>query len=58
MGATLDRDLATGSRGRGTRLFLEHAGFDPDDERQQLSRRIMGGGWRSHAKRALATLPT
>ncbi|MCK2218943.1 SRPBCC domain-containing protein [Actinomadura sp. ATCC 31491] len=33
--------------GRGTRLFLDHEGFDPDDELQQMSRRIMGGGWRS-----------
>ncbi|NUR84212.1 MAG: SRPBCC domain-containing protein [Nonomuraea sp.] len=33
--------------GRGTRLFLDHEGFDPDDPMQQLSRRIMGGGWRS-----------
>ncbi|TYB53224.1 SRPBCC domain-containing protein [Nonomuraea sp. PA05] len=31
--------------GRGTRLFLDHEGFDPGDELQQLSRRIMGGGW-------------
>ncbi|WP_043639292.1 SRPBCC family protein [Nonomuraea candida] len=31
--------------GRGTRIFLDHEGFDPDDEVQQLSRRIMGGGW-------------
>lgn len=31
--------------GRGTRLFLDHEGFDPADEVQQLSRRIMGGGW-------------
>ncbi|MGP5073763.1 SRPBCC family protein [Arthrobacter rhombi] len=34
--------------GNGTRLLLEHAGFDPDDPIQQLSRRIMNGGWRSH----------
>lgn len=33
--------------GRGTRLFLDHEGFDPDNETQQLSRKIMGGGWRS-----------
>ncbi|GAA2209230.1 SRPBCC domain-containing protein [Nonomuraea monospora] len=31
--------------GKGTRLFLDHEGFDPGDELQQLSRRIMGGGW-------------
>ncbi|GAB2961622.1 SRPBCC domain-containing protein [Nonomuraea fastidiosa] len=34
--------------GKGTRLFLDHEGFDPDDELQQMSRRIMGGGWRGH----------
>lgn len=33
--------------GRGTRLFLDHEGFDPDDPRQQMSRRILGGGWRT-----------
>ncbi|GGO71461.1 SRPBCC family protein [Nonomuraea cavernae] len=42
--------------GRGTRLFLDHEGFDPDDELQQLSRRIMGGGWRSSHFRAIATV--
>jgi uncharacterized protein YndB with AHSA1/START domain len=31
--------------GRGTRLFLDHEGFDPGSEVQQMSRRIMGGGW-------------
>ncbi|MEV4224355.1 SRPBCC domain-containing protein [Nonomuraea sp. NPDC049725] len=31
--------------GHGTRFFLDHEGFDPDDPAQQLSRRIMGGGW-------------
>ncbi|MHA6624270.1 SRPBCC family protein [Pseudonocardia sichuanensis] len=39
--------------GRGTRLFLEHRGFDPDDPVQQLSRTIMSGGWRSHVLRRL-----
>ena len=33
--------------GRGTRLFLDHEGFDPDDPAAQLARQIMGGGWRS-----------
>ncbi|SFW82578.1 SRPBCC family protein [Amycolatopsis australiensis] len=42
--------------GTGTRLFLSHEGFDPDDEFQRVSRRIMGGGWRSHVPRALARL--
>lgn len=42
--------------GRGTRLFLEHAGFDPDDPLQQLSRRMMGGGWRPALRRLSAAL--
>jgi uncharacterized protein YndB with AHSA1/START domain len=33
--------------GRGTRLFLDHEGFDPDSAAQQFARQIMGGGWRS-----------
>jgi uncharacterized protein YndB with AHSA1/START domain len=34
--------------GRGTRLFVEHEGFDPDHPFQQLGRQIMGGqGWRA-----------
>ena len=39
--------------GRGTRLFLEHDGFDPDDPIQQSARRIMGAGWRSNVMSAL-----
>ncbi|MEU0569324.1 SRPBCC domain-containing protein [Nonomuraea sp. NPDC005983] len=39
--------------GRGTRLFLDHEGFDPDDPRQQLSRKIMGSGWRTSHFRAI-----
>lgn len=43
--------------GRGTRLFLEHDGFDPGDPAQQLARRVLGGGWRSNVMAALeATL--
>ncbi|APR53194.1 SRPBCC domain-containing protein [Sphingomonas koreensis] len=30
----------------GTRLRLFHYGFDPNNERHQVSRRIMSGGWR------------
>jgi uncharacterized protein YndB with AHSA1/START domain len=41
--------------GRGTRLFLAHDGFDPDDPGQQAVRRIMGGGWRSRVLARLAT---
>jgi uncharacterized protein YndB with AHSA1/START domain len=33
--------------GRGTRLFLAHRGFDPDDPVHQLARTIMDGGWRT-----------
>lgn len=39
--------------GDGTRLFLEHAGFDPDDPQQQLARTFMSKGWRSHVLRRL-----
>ncbi|MCX5438767.1 MULTISPECIES: SRPBCC domain-containing protein [unclassified Streptomyces] len=39
--------------GRGTRLFLVHDGFDPDDPAQMMARKIMDGGWRSHVMRAL-----
>ncbi|WP_344234055.1 SRPBCC domain-containing protein [Kribbella hippodromi] len=42
--------------GKGTRLFLEHSGFDPDDPTQQLARRFMNGGWRSHVLRRLGDL--
>ncbi len=44
------------AEGRGTRLFLEHSGFDPDDPTQQLARRFMNGGWRSHVLRRLGEL--
>jgi uncharacterized protein YndB with AHSA1/START domain len=40
--------------GKGTRLLLEHSGFDPDDPSQQLARRLMNGGWRSHVLRRLS----
>ncbi len=42
--------------GRGTRLFLDHEGFDPDNPMQQMSRRIMDGGWRSRVLPALIKL--
>ncbi len=32
----------------GTRLFLVHDGFDPDNPAQQRARTVMDGGWRSH----------
>ncbi|MFI7430624.1 SRPBCC domain-containing protein [Micromonospora sp. NPDC049836] len=34
--------------GRGTRLFLEHSGFDPDDPVQRRTFTLLDGGWRSH----------
>lgn len=39
--------------GRGTRLFLEHRGFDPDDPIQARAHQIMSGGWRNHVVRQL-----
>jgi uncharacterized protein YndB with AHSA1/START domain len=39
--------------GRGTRLFLVHEGFDPDDPAEMMARKIMDGGWRSHVLRSL-----
>ncbi|MFC5214266.1 SRPBCC family protein [Streptomyces coerulescens] len=39
--------------GRGTRLFLVHEGFDPDDPAQVMARKIMGEGWRTHVMRSL-----
>jgi uncharacterized protein YndB with AHSA1/START domain len=41
------------AEGHGTRLFLEHDGFDPGDPAQQLTRRILDGGWRSNVMSAL-----
>lgn len=41
--------------GRGTRVFLEHDGFDPDDPIHQRTRRILGNGWRSNVMAALRT---
>jgi uncharacterized protein YndB with AHSA1/START domain len=40
--------------GHGTRLFLRHEGFDPDNPLHLRARTIMGGGWRSHVLRRLA----
>lgn len=42
--------------GRGTRLFLLHEGFDPDNPIQQQARTIMNGGWRTGVPRALEKL--
>lgn len=32
--------------GTGTRILFSHTGFDPDNTSAQLSRTIMGGGWK------------
>jgi uncharacterized protein YndB with AHSA1/START domain len=42
--------------GTGTRLFIEHDGFDPDDPYQLAGRRMMGGGWKSAGNRISAVL--
>lgn len=33
------------AEGPGTRLFMEHEGFDPENPLHQLSHRMMSGGW-------------
>ncbi|WP_369779680.1 SRPBCC domain-containing protein [Streptomyces sp. R33] len=40
--------------GRGTRLLLDHEGFDPDHPLQQRARTLMGNGWRGGIMRSLA----
>lgn len=42
--------------GRGTRLFLVHEGFDPDDPAQMKARTIMGSGWRGHVMDVLCAV--
>ncbi|GAA0551314.1 SRPBCC family protein [Actinomadura livida] len=39
--------------GRGTRLFIEHAGFDLDDPVNAFAFRGMGSGWRTGVIRSL-----
>lgn len=39
--------------GTGTRLFLDHEGFDSGDPGQQAALRVLGGGWRGHLARRL-----
>ncbi|MFV2179244.1 SRPBCC domain-containing protein [Actinomadura sp. LOL_016] len=39
--------------GTGTRLFIEHRGFDLDDPAQQFAFKGMGSGWRTNVLRAL-----
>lgn len=54
-GGSLDSTVTwrLAAEGRGTRLFLRHEGFDPDDPLQREALRIMGGGWRTHILRRL-----
>ncbi|WP_243723014.1 SRPBCC domain-containing protein [Actinomadura sp. 7K507] len=39
--------------GHGTRLFIEHAGFDLDDPANEFAFRGMGSGWRTNVIRVL-----
>ncbi len=53
---TLDTEVAWTlvPEGHGTRLCLNHSGFDPDDPLQQRTATLLGGGWRSHVWRRLS----
>lgn len=42
--------------GTGTRLLITHDGFDDTDPAQRTIMGILGGGWRGHLIRRLATL--
>lgn len=44
------------AEGQGTRLLLEHSGFDLDDSRQRSSIDRMGPGWRDTVLPRLAAL--
>lgn len=44
--------------GRGTRLLLEHSGFDLDDHRMRTAFNRMGPGWRNTVLPKLVTLLT
>jgi uncharacterized protein YndB with AHSA1/START domain len=63
-GAALDTTVTwtLAAEGTGTRLFLVHDGFDPDNAIHQTARRTMSSGWRSNLLRrlsqCLAALPT
>lgn len=53
---TLSWTLA--EEGSGTRLFLEHSGFDLDDSRMAAAFRRMGPGWRDDVLPRVAVLAT
>jgi uncharacterized protein YndB with AHSA1/START domain len=44
------------AEGRGTRLLLDHEGFDLSDPFQQVAHRGMGSGWRSNVLRRISEL--
>ncbi|MFD0900906.1 SRPBCC family protein [Actinomadura sediminis] len=44
------------AEGTGTRLFIEHRGFDLDDPAQQFAFKGMDSGWRTGVLRALQDL--
>ena len=44
------------AEGRGTRMFLEHTGFGPDDAIAQKMRKAMGGGWRGIVTRGFGSV--
>jgi uncharacterized protein YndB with AHSA1/START domain len=46
------------AEGSGTRLFLEHAGFDLDDPQHRFALDHMGPGWRDEILPKLASLVT
>ena len=46
------------AEGRGTRVFLEHSGFDLDNERMARAFERMGPGWRDSVLPRLAQVAT
>jgi uncharacterized protein YndB with AHSA1/START domain len=44
------------AEGRGTRLLLDHEGFDLNDPFQQIAHRFMDSGWRSNVLRRITTV--
>ncbi|WP_433283803.1 SRPBCC family protein [Micromonospora sp. CA-244673] len=42
--------------GRGTRMLMEHSGFDLDSPFQSVAHRTMGSGWRSSVVRSMLTV--
>lgn len=48
--------MAARAEGTGTRLFLDHSGFDLNDERARNAFDRMGRGWRDEILPRLAQL--